>query len=702
VNNNKSLIELQIQTPGGEKPFTKKEIVLDLFVASLVAADLNGDGKTDIAVAGEPPEVKIFYQGEGGAFETPTKLEIEGRWLLTFDANGDSRSDLLVLSKDKLRLLLQTANGLEAEDDPLINSFPPASDPRLVDLNSDSRPDLIYRTTEKSTQLVARLSEAAGKFGPEQVFDIGETFDLAPVKSGESKGQSLWVIESKTRVLEEMLLQGKTNSGDKDRIEVGNPRYFSLDPEIRSDQESLAVGDLNADGRSDIVVASPSAAEVAVMLQSADGKLRASSYPSLAGIREVLIPPSASKTELTPLLALSRDEETISLVRYVDGSGLGAPQPLALSVKPLAMAIGNLDGDQDPDLLFCSKTESGELTLAYLPHFLKGKPGETKPVALTLPESLGEEPRALTVGDVNNDGYDDVIIFFEYQPLRILLRGPDGDLTPFAANEGFKRGLFNKVEPSQLIVDDYDMDGRNEILVAKNNFVRALSLLSNGDLEVEEQFNGKTPRSNITSVVSADLTGDGHKEIAIVDDYNNVITLYSFHEGKGFQLERHLETADIRGRRLVASDMNGDARPDLVLLGREKLAILYVGESPTELQSVRRHQTDTDDEGVYSLAASGALLANGRDQLIALENKNRLLEFFEFAPDDPAPKRFYKFKVFDGDNLGDQDSARRRNPPEPREVRIGDLDGDGKGDLLLLTHNNVLIYFQRSAPEEAQ
>ena len=31
---------------------------------------------------------------------------------------------------------------------------------------------------------------------------------------------------------------------------------------------------------------------------------------------------------------------------------------------------------------------------------------------------------------------------------------------------------------------------------------------------------------------------------------------------------------------------------------------------------------------------------------------------------------------------------------EPREMRIGDVDGDGRNDLVLIAHDRVLIYLQ--------
>src|SRR5437773_2676338 len=95
--------------------FRIESIASEKRISSLVVADLNGDGRPDIAYYGEPKElVAQFNQGTNG-WSAPKRWPLDdglldANALAAGDANGDGRTDLLLLAEGHVYLLAQTTN----------------------------------------------------------------------------------------------------------------------------------------------------------------------------------------------------------------------------------------------------------------------------------------------------------------------------------------------------------------------------------------------------------------------------------------------------------------------------------------------------------------------------------------------------------------------------------------------------------------
>src|SRR5207249_1886489 len=72
-------------------------------------ADLNGDGKVDIAVTGSPGEVFLLLGNGDGTFQLPTSTGASGFAAAVGDFNGDGRLDLGAtnINDNSISILLQ-------------------------------------------------------------------------------------------------------------------------------------------------------------------------------------------------------------------------------------------------------------------------------------------------------------------------------------------------------------------------------------------------------------------------------------------------------------------------------------------------------------------------------------------------------------------------------------------------------------------
>jgi hypothetical protein len=172
--------------PGYFIDYTKEGLPnLKTETQSVKLADLNGDKHLDIVLGNEVPPNRLFLNdGKGHFTEQQDKLELlvplHTREVLTFDANGDKRPDILFLNL--------TSNGGAFEKEPrarlLMNdgkgSFKDETAARIpkqeystyagiiVDFNYDGKPDIILSATKipkfDPMQMQALQNDGKGNF----------------------------------------------------------------------------------------------------------------------------------------------------------------------------------------------------------------------------------------------------------------------------------------------------------------------------------------------------------------------------------------------------------------------------------------------------------------------------------------------------------------------------------------------------------
>ena len=118
------------------------------------------------------------------------------------------------------------------------------------------------------------------------------------------------------------------------------------------------------------------------------------------------------------------------------------------------------------------------------------------------------------MADANQDGLPDILLFTPYQEMRIFKETARcGNFVDVSRGPDYGKGLVQGVTRKSVALADLNGDGKQTILVASKSFARALRLDAKDRLEIVEQFNGRSPTSQIVaaaSAVAASTDGLGH------------------------------------------------------------------------------------------------------------------------------------------------------------------------------------------------
>ena len=667
--------------------FRIESIASEKRISSLVVADLNGDGRPDIAYYGEPKElVAQFNQGTNG-WSAPKRWPLDdglldANALAAGDANGDGRTDLLLLAEGHVYLLAQTTNHTLAEPEKIPYSGTVKA-VQVLDIDGDGREDLLLVNWDSPNPFRFRLQNAAGQLGPEI------HFALPPIRSywpddldGDHKTEMVTVAQKSGRA-QVSAFKRKPAEPISGAFKEGQFEVLPLARTTKA-RRGLAWADLDGDERPELLVAEPDSGQLTVYFQRPDGSLGApKTFSTLTGVSDIAVADWDGDGR-PEIFLLSTDERQVGMTQLDKNGRIAFPKILPLDGRPLALAVGPLQSKEKPVLaLILEKNDRRELQI---------RADDGKVTSQKLSENYKSNPSALAFHDVNQDGWNDLVLLTPYEKIKVLLQVPD---QPFDEQDIAPPG--GSAEQPWMSAADVDGDGKPELLLAQKNFLRAVvwQVETNSpdgkptySFRVKDQINGAASNSRI---VAATALPNGTNRVAslfLLDAERKSLTLCERDPAGVWQVVRNLPlpVSDFSSLQAVAL---GATQPNSVaFMSLNSVAWMAFAGEVWEFAELDGYETPIKD-GYLNDVVSGDLNNDGRKDLVFLETAKNYLDIVTFEPPHQLVPST-RWQVFEERTF----RGRRSDQPEPREALVTDVTGDGRNDLVVLVHDRILVYPQ--------
>jgi VCBS repeat protein len=623
--------------------------------ASLAIADLNGDGRLDLASANRDQNcVTIHFADATGTLPTAPSQTIQGSPFtpMTFpvhiealDADGDGDLDLATANttSNNATVLIQSSPGSFVLTPLALGGLSSPADLAHGDLNADAREDLVI-ASKGSDAIAVFFQIGGGLFGPSPSLTIAhaQLQDPVAVMLGDVDRDGLVDLVSANEGSDNLTIFRQTAPG----VFSTSPAWVLGGPGVTDEPASVAIGDLDGDGRDDLALANRAGNDIAVFLQTTAG-----SFPPLPSV--VL---QSASGPLQPEYVTLADVDGDGFTDVVSANGgddlsvfLYRPLLGSLAVEPMEIqGAGGIDDPQEVrglDLNSDGRTDfavasTGGDRIAIL---LQQGGGRFHPTTPDLQLGSGFSTpglAAVAVGDLDGDGDFDLATANEVgDTVSIFTQIAPGILNP---NQTATLGPVPEMDGSAAIAaGDLDGDGRVDLLCAAKaaGYLVIFRQSAVGAFPASPSLAmGGGALGGPISVALADLNQDGRLDVACANQTSSNVTLFFQGAGGSF----------------------GSA-PSLTL-----------GSTATTLGPIQVVSGDLDSDGDSDVA-------------VANQGGHKISIFFQTAPGSfpPAPQA----------NLGGPAST-----PQVNGLAIADLDGDGDLDLACAIRggNAIGVFWQGS------
>jgi formylglycine-generating enzyme required for sulfatase activity/outer membrane protein assembly factor BamB len=363
--------------------------------------------------------------------------------------------------------------------------------------------------------------------------------------------------------------------------------------------------------------------------------------------------------------------------------------------SPYNAAIGDIDGDGKPDLVV---TNGSDNTVSVLRNTSASGSITASSFAPKVDFATGTTPWDVAIGDMDGDGKSDIIVTNNLSNTVSVLRNISSSGSITASSFAPKIDFTTGAGPSNVAIRDMDGDGKSDIIVT-NNLSNTVSVLKN--INASGSITESSFASNVdfitgtspNSLTIGDVDGDGKPDLVVTIFSSNIISVLKNTSTSGSITESSFAPkidflTGLEPTSVAMGDMDGDSKPDLVVTNGTSNTVSVFRNTSTSgsittssfaakvdftigLVSYRIAICDVDGDGKPDV-----VIANVSDSTVSVFRNTSVSGSINAS--SFASKVNFTSGAF------------------TQSITIGDMDGDGKSDLVVSNINSNTISVLRN------
>jgi hypothetical protein len=554
----------------------------------IASGDLNADGRTDLVVPSRGADEIIIFLGNSSGVLTKTKLtSVDGPTNAGIgDFNRDGKMDLAIMHGE-----FSTAGVSILIGDGAGGFGPPANFPIIAwehlvvaDFNNDGNAD-VFASQDGASSSQILLGNGSGGLSSGSHVNVPFSRRAVPGDFNKDGKLDLATVGDGSAFVSVILGDGAGN--------FSAPKTFPVSGGARF----LGTADFNSDTNPDLVIAGHSNG-FSVLSGDGAGNFGAANSVSL-GFPTAAITVADFNGDGKPDVAVTGNQSMIAILAGNGNGGFGTPALYRINTSALDIVAGDFDGDSKADVAI-TNTSFSSLTSMSL--FFGDGSGNLR-FASVIP--VGSSPSAITSGDLNNDGHDDLVYAnIAHDTVSVLINNGSGGFGPptsFAVGN----------EPRSVALGDLNGDQKLDLVTANSDAFSVSVLFGNGQGGFGPVSHIAVPGFNPESVAIGDLNNDGRPDLAVAYRSANIVSILLANSSGGFGPPASFPVPN-GGLDIVINDLNRDGLPDLVVATISGVSVLLGNSStgfgpsnplPTPAASLAVVVDDFNGDGKSDIAA---------------------------------------------------------------------------------------------------